>query len=448
MPRTVAVCAEHLTKQYRLGAANHRMLTQDVIAWWRRRRGLQHLSEIVDESATTAPGDAPANPQAAEAQVFNALDDISFEVESGEALGIIGGNGAGKSTLLKLVARVTLPTQGRLIIAGRILSMLEIGTGMHPDLSGRDNVYLNGMLIGMSRSEVRQKFDEIVGFAEVDRFIDTPVKRYSSGMQLRLAFSVAAHFTPEILVIDEVLAVGDARFQKRCMEKMHNVLRDGRTILFVSHNLEAVGKICNKGMLLERGRSVFYGTAADTLLTYNKAINAGQFTPSSVFDLSMVNRQIGDEYVHLISAGIYSEDDTICDEFDIGQPVKLKFVFDLEEKRDVIPVPNIGVYRMDNSCAFIAAPPRMERRAAGRYCIECRVPGHLLNDGIYYIGIEMMSHDGEKAKTHFTESRLMTVRVVEKEEDPTRFRYSQKAVIPGAVRPTELFGWKFAPISK
>ena len=199
---------------------------------------------------------------------FWALRDVSFDVAAGEVVGIIGRNGAGKSTLLKILSRITEPTRGRVTLGGRVASLLEVGTGFHPELSGRENIFLNAAILGMSRAETTRKFDEFVAFAEVDRFLDTPVKRYSSGMYVRLAFAVAAHLEPEILVVDEVLAVGDAEFQKRCLGKMHEVSRGGRTVLFVSHNMAAIQALCSRGIWLDRGSVSADGTAADSIRRY------------------------------------------------------------------------------------------------------------------------------------------------------------------------------------
>ncbi len=202
---------------------------------------------------------------------FKALDDVSFTVNAGDRVGIIGRNGAGKSTLLKILSRITPPSSGRVTIDGRVASLLEVGTGFHPELSGRENIFLNGAILGMSRAEIASKFDEIVAFAEVERFLDTPVKRYSSGMYVRLAFAVAAHLEPEILIVDEVLAVGDAEFQRKCLGKMQHVSGEGRTVLFVSHNMEAVQKLCNTGLLLHRGQLIASGAMDDVIRTYLSA---------------------------------------------------------------------------------------------------------------------------------------------------------------------------------
>src|SRR2546430_4782764 len=200
---------------------------------------------------------------------FWALKDVSFEVKRGEVIGIVGSNGAGKSTLLKILSRITEPTIGRITIDGRVASLLEVGTGFHPELSGRENIFLNGAILGMTRAEIRAQFDEIVAFAGIERFLDTPVKRYSSGMQVRLAFAVAAHLKPEILVVDEVLAVGDGEFQKKCLGKMGDVARSGRTVLLVSHNLSSLRSLCSQGILLREGRLITAGSISSVLAAYS-----------------------------------------------------------------------------------------------------------------------------------------------------------------------------------
>jgi lipopolysaccharide transport system ATP-binding protein len=204
---------------------------------------------------------------------FFALKDVSFEIKQGDRVGIIGRNGAGKSTLLKILSRITEPTSGRIEIAGRVASLLEVGTGFHPELTGRENIFLNGAILGMGKSEIKRKFDEIVDFAEVEKFLDTPVKRYSSGMYVRLAFAVAANLEPEILIVDEVLAVGDAQFQKKCLGKMEEVGKNGRTVLFVSHNMAAVQNLCSKGMMLKNGSKIFYGSQTEAISGYLSSIN-------------------------------------------------------------------------------------------------------------------------------------------------------------------------------
>jgi ABC-type polysaccharide/polyol phosphate transport system ATPase subunit len=253
-----AIRVDNLSKQYQIGA---------------RQPGYTTFREVISSFVTnpfhrfrslSGRGDA--------AQLFWALKAVSFEVQPGEVVGIIGRNGAGKTTLLKILSQITAPTEGRAEINGRVVSLLEVGTGFHPELTGRENIYLNGAILGMSRSETRRKFDEIVRFADVEKFLDTPVKRYSSGMYIRLAFSVAAHLEPEILIVDEVLAVGDAQFQRKCLGKMGDAARSGRTVLFVSHNMAAVSALCEKAILLENGRVVRDGSASHVVDEYNQAV--------------------------------------------------------------------------------------------------------------------------------------------------------------------------------
>ena len=262
----IAIAAENLSKSYLVGhqSAQREGYTalRDVIAREARnfaRKGLDFI-----RGRQIVQGD--------EVEEFWALRDVSFEVRRGEVLGIIGRNGAGKSTLLKILSRITEPTRGRITIRGRVSSLLEVGTGFHPELTGRENIYLNGAILGMTQREIRKKFDEIVAFAEVEQFLDTPVKRYSSGMYVRLAFAVAAHLEPEILVVDEVLSVGDAAFQRKCMGKMSDVTQQGRTILLVTHNMPAVLNICSKGLLLSAGRVCALGDASDCVRQYLKEV--------------------------------------------------------------------------------------------------------------------------------------------------------------------------------
>ena len=231
----LAIKIEGVSKEYRLGTIGHGMLYRDLQSWWARKRGKEDPNAKV---GSQQPAGTIENER------FLALDDVSMEMERGDTVGIIGRNGAGKSTLLKILSRVTAPTRGVVRINGRVASLLEVGTGFHPELTGRENVFINGAVLGMNRDEIRRKFDEIVDFSGVERFIDTPVKRYSSGMLVRLGFAVAAHLEPEILVVDEVLAVGDAEFQKKCLGKMGDVAKEGRTVLFVSHNMAAIRDLC------------------------------------------------------------------------------------------------------------------------------------------------------------------------------------------------------------
>ena len=264
----VVIRVENLSKEYRLGTISHGTLYRDIQSGWAKLRGTEDPNArigAVNREQLNSTNDR-----------FCALNNVSFDVRQGEVLGIIGRNGAGKSTLLKIISRVTAPTSGTIKIKGRVASLLEVGTGFHPELTGRENVFLNGAILGMRKGEIEQKFDEIIRFAEIDKFIDTPVKRYSSGMYVRLAFAVAAHLEPEILVVDEVLAVGDAGFQKKCLGKMGDVAKEGRTVLFVSHNLTAVKSLCCRGIVIETGHILFDGDTDKSVDFYLSSNNLSQ----------------------------------------------------------------------------------------------------------------------------------------------------------------------------
>jgi lipopolysaccharide transport system ATP-binding protein len=250
---------EHLSKCYRIGAMKEPYLSiREELA--KKTRRISSAFFHAFRNARPGPSNSETN--------FWALDDVSFSVQEGEAVGIIGRNGAGKSTLLKILSQITPPTKGRITMRGRVASLLEVGTGFHPELTGRENIFLNGAILGMRREEIRRKFNEIVAFAEVDKFLDTPVKRYSSGMYVRLAFAVAAHLEPEILIVDEVLAVGDAQFQKKCLGKMGEISLSGRTVLFVSHNMDAILRLCNFVYLLDKGHIIHFPSPADGVKCY------------------------------------------------------------------------------------------------------------------------------------------------------------------------------------
>ena len=266
----IAVRVENLSKLYRIGQFGGyktiRETLMDVVASPLRRLRQtgdrrQEIGQKTEESGLRSSVSGHGN-------FIWALKDVSFEVKHGEAVGIIGRNGSGKTTILKILSRITAPTEGRVEIYGRVGSLLEVGTGFHPELTGRENIYLNGAVIGMKKAEVERKFDEIVAFSEIEKFLDTPVKRYSSGMYVRLAFAVAAHLEPEILIVDEVLAVGDTAFQKKCLGKMSNVSKEGRTVLFVSHNMTAIRELCPKALLLNSGKLVFEGDSHETIANY------------------------------------------------------------------------------------------------------------------------------------------------------------------------------------
>jgi lipopolysaccharide transport system ATP-binding protein len=260
---SVAIRVENISKRYQLGNINRDMLYKEFQSWWARKRGKTDPHSRVHEQETD---------KLLTLQDFWALREVSFDVHQGEVMGILGKNGSGKSTLLKILSRITAPTHGRACIRGSVTSLLEVGTGFHLELTGRENVYLNGSILGMKRNEITRRFDEIVAFSEIEKFIDTPVKRYSSGMRVRLAFAVAAHLECDIMIIDEVLAVGDAPFQARCMQKIRNARADGRTILFVSHDSHAVESLCDTGAVLGDGRMRYLGPAKEAVAYYKESL--------------------------------------------------------------------------------------------------------------------------------------------------------------------------------
>ena len=310
---------------------------------------------------------------------FWALKDVSFDIKQGERVGVIGRNGAGKSTLLKILSRITEPTSGKVLIKGRVASLLEVGTGFHPELSGRENIFLNGAILGMSKAEIKSKFDEIVAFAEVERFLDTPVKRYSSGMYVRLAFAVAAHLEPEILIVDEVLAVGDAQFQKKCLGKMESAGREGRTVLFVSHNMVALKSLCEKAIWLNAGSVVDNGRTEDVVSNYLQ--NGATVNMHQVW--SDPQSAPGNKDVRLHSVKISYEGEASGESLTVALPVDFEFEFWNFEQNALL---NFSVVLYDNQdvCIFNTASPA-KIFPNGIVKGSCHIPGNFLNDGVYRV---------------------------------------------------------------
>jgi lipopolysaccharide transport system ATP-binding protein len=368
------ISVENLSKLYRLGSIGTSTLREDLSRGWARLRG---------RADPTLRLGAPEHPRQENGD-FWALRDINFEVRQGEVLGIVGANGAGKSTLLKILSRITAPTFGEVKLKGRVASLLEVGTGFHQDLSGRENVFLNGAILGMSKAEIRRKLDEIVAFAGLDEFIDTPVKRYSSGMYVRLAFAVAAHLDPEILILDEVLAVGDAQFQRKCVGKMDQVARDGRTVLLVSHNLTVVASLCRSAILLDNGAKVIEGPVKQVLERYIGSKTAARAEVTfSESDAAANNGRL-----RLTAAKVLCRA-RITGDVEIDQPVTLAFDF------EVIPTElnlctSIHVKDKEGVCAFVSGTPtRIHARGTHRHAYT--IPPHLMNDGIYTIDIFLIT---------------------------------------------------------
>lgn len=315
----VAISIENLSKYYRLGSIGNATLYQDLNRWWARVRGRPDPLLRIGEADRGNLGK----------EGLWALNDVSLEIKAGDVLGIIGHNGAGKSTLLKILSRVTGPTSGQMRVRGRIASLLEVGTGFHPDLTGRENIYLNGAILGMTKAEIRRKFDEIVDFADVQKFIDTPVKRYSSGMYVRLAFAVAAHLEPEILVVDEVLAVGDMAFQEKCIGKMGQVSREGRTVLFVSHNLQSVWSLCRNAIWMDHGKLRASGTAAEVINLYRDSISSRDGV--SLQDI----KRGGSGRLRVTNMHFRNATGVISDSVACGEPLEITLSYDAADEVDL-----------------------------------------------------------------------------------------------------------------
>ena len=326
MPNTV-ISVENLSKAYRLGQIGTGTLTNDLKVWWAKARGKPNpLLKIGQQDHGNREG-----------EMVWALKDISFDVKQGEVLGIIGRNGAGKSTILKVLSRITAPTGGHIKLKGRVASLLEVGTGFHPDLTGRENIYLNGSILGMNKREIASKFDEIVAFAETERFVDTPVKRYSSGMYVRLAFAVAAHLEPEILLVDEVLAVGDAEFRKKCLGKMESVAGGGRTVIFVSHSMPSIEALCKRVLLLERGT---VDTCGETSAVVARYLSLGFDVGAAEVDLSLHPGRTRSVEPALRKAWVLNADGIKSNRVRMGDALSICFQF---KSRQPILNPGVGI---------------------------------------------------------------------------------------------------------
>jgi lipopolysaccharide transport system ATP-binding protein len=425
-----AVRVNNLSKLYRIGAsrAGYRTLRESVMkavspaAWLRRLRERR-------AAALAQPGDTPPNS-------LWALRDVSFEVRPGEAVGVIGRNGAGKSTLLKALSRIVEPTHGRIEIRGRVGSLLEVGTGFHHELTGRENVYLNGAILGMTRREISAKFDDIVGFAGVGRFLDTPVKHYSSGMYVRLAFAVAAHLEPEVLIVDEVLAVGDAAFQKRCLGKMQEVSSSGRTVLFVSHNMAAVAELTRRAILMDGGRVAGAGDPAEMIERYLKlqTSQSGERTWPA-------DRLPGDDRARLLAVRTRGARGEATAAVSIEEPLAVEIDYEVRQAPQHVHVV-VRAFHEGHTCAFSAgnnleAAARADALPPGRYRSVCAVPGNMLNDGTYRLDV-LLFRD-QKPITH-VEALTLTV------QETGYARAGFLGVWPGALRP--VFQWQTARVSE
>lgn len=409
----LALKAENISKQYRLGQVGTGTLSHDLNRFWYKMRGKEDpYLKIGEVNDRTTKG---------ESEYVWSLRDINFEIEQGDAVGIIGRNGAGKSTLLKLLSKVTKPTTGKIYSRGRIASLLEVGTGFHPEMTGRENVFLNGAILGMTRKEISRKFDEIVDFSGVERYIDTPVKRYSSGMYVRLAFAVAAHLESEILIVDEVLAVGDADFQKKCLGKMGDVTKgEGRTILFVSHNMTAIKELCNKGILLNQGQLIYTGDIIDTVVEYQKNSEIrNKYIHEGAHEIAL-----GNENIKILEFSAEPIKGELLD-IESGVSVKLRFfnykaginldaTFELRTYEEVA-VFHTGILITNNNDS-----------QAKEYCIEFDIPKNLLNAGNYYF--KLIFGENQRVPLYITSN------IIGFEIENIKLGKNM-AILPGIIRP-------------
>lgn len=363
-----------------------------------------------------------------------ALDGVDFEISRGEVVGVIGRNGAGKSTLLKILARVTPPTSGQVSLRGRLAALLEVGTGFHAELTGLQNIYFNGSLYGLSRDEMARRVDQIIAFAEIERFIDTPVKFYSSGMYVRLAFSVAAHLDPEIMLIDEVLAVGDARFQKKCLSALGEAGEDGRTVIFVSHSMQAISRLCDRAILLESGKVVSDGPVKSTIAKYLES-EAGK---GGVFEWPDLSSAPGDDVVRLLSARSIDENNKTHTVFDITKPIGIEMVYHVFHS-GIKLIPNIQVSTDTEVLVFGSGDHQSqwvtEGRPAGVYRSIVWMPGNFLNAG--RLTISVVAATINPKIVHYFERDILNIEISDNADAPTRG--AAGSVMPGVIRP--LLNW-------
>jgi lipopolysaccharide transport system ATP-binding protein len=419
MSNTV-ISVENISKAYRLGQISSGTLSDDIKVWWAKARGKPNpLLKIGQEDHGNREG-----------EYLWALNDVSFTVEQGSVLGIIGRNGAGKSTVLKILSRVTAPTSGYIKVKGRIASLLEVGTGFHPELTGRENIYLNGAILGMKRVEIDRKFDEILDFSEVEQFIDTPVKRYSSSMYVRLAFAVAAHLDPEILVVDEVLAVGDAEFQRKCLGKMGDVAQQGRTVLFVSHNMSSILRLTQEAIVLEKGRVIMRAASPQAVDYYLSAGNAKageriwekDEVPLSATPFRPIALRLLDGKGKVVETVRSVEPFTVEMEYHLDAPLTgLRIGLYLNSARgDQV----MTTFDTDEGTRF----EKYTSRPAGHYVSRCEFPKDLLNDGRYILGVNASSY---RVRRYFMDEQALAFNV--DTSGAPGMQWSEQR--PGALRP-------------
>lgn len=396
----IVIKAEDISKQYRLGLVGTGTVRDDVKRWWYNLRG--------KEDPFLEIGEANDRSSKGESDYVWSLRDINFDINQGDSVGIIGRNGAGKSTLLKILSQVTQPTTGKIYTKGRIASLLEVGTGFHPEMTGRENIYLNGAILGMRKHEISRKFDEIVAFSGVERYIDTPVKRYSSGMYVRLAFAVAAHLESEILIVDEVLAVGDAEFQRKCLGKMNDVSKgEGRTVLFVSHNMAAVKSLCNKGFLLEYGRLSFSGNSDECINNYLKDGN------EDGLGIRFFGNDFENEIFKLNSISTKNENRNIDD------PITENFPIEIVTNIDFYTEGNFNItYHLYNelgeSMFSFYDNENFAKIEKGNNKLKCIIPSDFFQSGNFSLAIFIVK---DKREAIFVEKDIFRFSVVDAERE-------------------------------
>lgn len=430
----LAISVENVSKVYRLGETNRAQLFGDIRRWARNRFNL---------SRTLGDPEIEAEQEPRAADIFHALKNISFDIKEGETVGIIGANGAGKSTLLKLISRITLPSTGKIKVNGRIGSLLEVGTGFHPDLTGRDNVYLNGAILGMNRREVAGKFDDIVAFSGVEKFIDTPVKRYSSGMFVRLAFSVAAFLEPEILIVDEVLSVGDQQFQNRCIQRLQDIIKDGRTVLFVSHGAGQVRKLCSRAICLQHGQILCDEEANKALELYQTtqlSVSGSFGNRSKTVSTSDVtfpeNERPGDEVAQLTSCRLVDCKGQAIERIFTSRGFRLEFEYLVS--REGLPLrPACIVSDELGNILFWTGDTSPEAQTVstlpGPYTTHLEFPGRLFSPGrlMFTFGV---GEDTASGDSHALASDALSL-LIEDDFSDTAIRGAYKGPLPGFVRP-------------
>jgi len=422
---TTMIEVDNLGKRYFLGGQDkyYKTLRESIVRAFKRPfQKLAGTTQALDE--------------------FWALRNISFSVNEGEVVGLIGPNGAGKSTLLKLLARITRPTEGRAKLYGRVASLLEVSTGFHPELTGRENIYLSGNLLGMTRSEVKSKFDEIVDFSGVEKFLDTPVKHYSCGMYVRLGFAIAAHLEPEILLVDEVLAVGDMQFQKKCLGKIGDVAQNGRTVIFVSHNMGHIEALCDKAILLRQAHMKEYSNTVDAIHDY--ALHVRSITGERDFALAGEKQQPGDDAIKLLKARTVNKAGEVSGAFDQTEPFYVEIIYKI--CGESIPARAHFMLRGGDNVSLFTAPffpdnPDEFLLSPGEYVARCEIPGNFLNTGTYYLDLFFRSHNC--FVDHFYEREALAFTITEDmQTNPFRIDFAGK--IEGYFRPS--LKWENVPI--